>query len=124
MPCFRKKQNKFFFRKNKSLNKTTHRVRPSLWTNPCIIKSKRHKSASTKLISVFLRVQSIIVFLYIFIAFVSKPYLGFVFHVTATEVAVTGTRLDLNWDVVLWLEHQNDCVLYYFYCVSQINVNI
>ena len=42
-----------------------------------------------------------------------------------TEVAAKGTRLDLDWDVVLWLEHKNDCVLYYYdNCVSQINVNI
>ena len=37
--------------------------------------------------------------------------MGFVFDVTATEVAVAGTRLDLDRDVVLWLEHQNDCVV-------------
>ena len=48
-----------------------------------------------------------------------------VFDVTATEVAVAGTRLEFDWDVVLWLKHQNDSVFVFsYYYVSQINVNI
>ena len=51
--------------------------------------------------------------------------LGFVFDETATEVAVAGTRLEFDWDVVLWLKHQNDSVFVFsYYYVSQINVNI